>query len=154
MDFVGLRLGDRFLELADHRSEHGAEIRVCATATALGPQSIFQRILLPHGRVALRTLGGLYLSCQPDRGSNFALMTAEHLGPREVFEEIRYPDEAVALRSCDLTYVSGHRAGGGRVVVNRTEADAAARFHYEPVPQAQIPAQSAREEPVTYARRS
>ncbi len=135
---VALSIGGHYLEMA----AHGHEVRLCATGTALTPAAVFERVELPHGRIALRTLAGKYLSCQPDNGHNYGIYTSDTLGPREAFEEILYPDHTVSLRSCELTYVTASAGGGDRVVVNRTGAGAWERFTCEAV--AQIPAQQHR----------
>ena len=121
----------------------GARARVMLTGTGLRASTVFERIPLPHGRVALRTLDGRYLSCQPDLGANDGLYLADDLGPREAFEEVLWPDGSVSLRSCDLTYVTASDDPDGRVVVNRMSPGDDARFTYREVP-AVIPTQSRR----------
>ena len=121
----------------------GARTRVMATGSGLRATTVFERVALPHGRVALRTLDGHYLSCQPDLGANYGLYLAETLGPREAFEEVLWPDGTVSLRSCDLTYVTAEHGRDQRVVVNRLSPGDNARFTYREVP-AVIPTQTRR----------
>lgn len=118
----------------------GARTRVMATGTGLRATTVFERTPLPHGRVALQTLDGHYLSCQPDLGANYGLYLADALGPREAFEEVLWPDGSVSLRSCDLTYVTAEQGRDRRVVVNRLSPGGDARFTYRQVP-AVIPTQ-------------
>lgn len=138
--YVVLAHQGRLLELAtrDH------DTRLWATGAEAGPSSILVRVDLDHGRVALRTLDGRYLSCRPDPGHNYGLYPVDELGPREVFEEVLWPDDRISLRSCELTYVSAEEAPRRRVVVNRTEAGEAERLTYLPAPSGLVPAQARR----------
>lgn len=124
----------------------GARTRIMATGSGLTTSTVFDRVALPHDRIALRTLDGNYLSCQPDLGANYGLYLADTLGPREVFEEVLWPDGTVSLRSCDLTYVTAEHGPDHRVVVNRLDPGDDARFRYHDVP-AVIPSQSRRRMP-------
>ena len=121
----------------------GARRRVMATGHGMRITSVFERVVLPHDRIALRTLDGHYLSCQPDLGANYGLYLADTLGPREAFEEVLWPDGTVSLRSCDLTFVTAEHDRDRRVVVNRLTPDDDARFTYREVP-AVVPTQSRR----------
>lgn len=121
----------------------GARTRVMATGADPNTTTVFERTPLPHGRVALRTLDGHYLSCQPDLGANYGLYLAETIGPREAFEEVLWPDGTVSLRSCDLTFVTVEHDRDRRVVVNRLDPGDDGRFTYREVP-AVIPTQGRR----------
>lgn len=136
--------GDATLELGlEPGHPDGARTRARMTGTGMSTSTVFERVTLPHGRIALRSLAGHYLSCQPDLGANYGLYLASVLGPREVFEEVLWPDGTVSLRSCDLTYVTAERDRGRRVVVNRMTPGEESRFTYREVP-AVIPTQSRR----------
>ena len=121
----------------------GAHPRVMATGSGMRTTTVFERVELPHDRIALRTLDGHYLSCQPDLGANYGLYLADSLGPREAFEEVLWPDGTVSLRSCDLTFVTAEHDRDQRVVVNRLTPDDDARFTYREVP-AVVPTQGRR----------
>jgi hypothetical protein len=121
----------------------GARARAMMTGTGLSASTVYERVTLPHGRIALRTVEGRFLSCQPDLGANYGLYTAATLGVREAFEEVLWPDGTVSLRSCDLTYVTAEHGRDRRVVVNRVEPGQESRFTYRHIP-AVIPTQSRR----------
>lgn len=141
MHHVALTIDGRFLRL----SALGEGLRVCADGDDLDVLSIFERLTLPHDRIALRTLDGRFLAVRPDPGHNFGLYPEEAFTPQAVFEEILWPDGQVSLRSCELTFVSG--SCDATVTANRVEPGSAERFHFVPVPAPLIPAQRSATEP-------
>jgi hypothetical protein len=116
------------------------EQRVAGDASAFRQADLYERIELPHGRIALRTRDGHFLARRPDRGQNFGLYPEPDLTPAAVFEEILWPNGEVSLRSTDLTYVSAPESTEA-VTVNRVDPVPCARFSYVPVPVAVMPAQ-------------
>jgi hypothetical protein len=137
MSYVALTVGGRYL----HLCRLGEETRLCGGATTLEPQAIFERVRLAHGRVALRSLDGRYLTMRPDPGQNFGLYAEEEFTPHAAFEEILWPNEQISFRSHDLTYVGVEARDGAPVTVNRTEPTASERFFYVEVPVATVPRQ-------------
>jgi hypothetical protein len=137
MAYVSLTTGGRYLRLGTRCGED----RLLDDAGSLDSADLFERLELPHGRVALRTRAGHYLTRRPDRGQNFGLYPEPDLSPAAVFEEILWPDGKVSLRSADLTYVSAHEAPTG-VTVNRVEPGPSERFGY--VAAAAMPTQGPR----------
>jgi hypothetical protein len=137
MGHTALTAAGRYLRLetADE------ELRLRADGDTLDESAVFERIELPHGRIALRTPAGDYLAVRPDGNLNFGLYPEDELTPRAVFEEVLWPDGRVALRSCELTYVSAAQPGGSAVVVNRVEAGPLERFEYAAVPPGMVPEQ-------------
>lgn len=136
MTHVALTTGGRYLRVTIQDGEQ----RVAGDATTLRYADVYERVELPHGRIALRTRDGRYLARRPDRGQNFGLYPEVELTPSAVFEEILWPTGEISLRSTDLTYV-GAPASGSAVTVNRIEAGAGERFRYVPVGEAAVPAQ-------------
>jgi hypothetical protein len=134
MAHVVLGTGGRFLRVTTRDGEH----RLTGDATAPGLADVFDRVELPHGRIALRSPDGSYLARRPDRGQNFGLYPQAELTPDAVFEEILWPNGEVSLRSVDLTYVGAPEAAPA-VTVNRVEPGPCERFTYVPV--ARVPAQ-------------
>jgi hypothetical protein len=103
---------------------------------SLDVTAVWERIVLPYDRVALRTPHGCFLSCQVDDGRP-RMALSEELGPREAFVEVLWPDGAVSLRTCEMTFVAVADAGPGRTAVtcNSVETDAPARFRYVDPPE-------------------
>ena len=134
MQLVTLRLGGRHLEPG------GAQDRRLRTVVGpVGPGAVFERLELGHGRIALRTLDGRFLTTRPDPGLGFGIYPEDDLTPAAAFEEILWPDGSVSLRSCHLTYVTG--AEDEPATVNRVEAGPDERFRLEAVPIPALPAQ-------------
>jgi hypothetical protein len=133
---TAVTVGGRYLRL-DHGQD---ELRLRADGDVIDATAVFERIELPHDRIALRTLEGRYLAVRPDQGLNFGVYPEDELSPRAVFEEILWPDGEVALRSCELTFVSAQQEEGCPVVVNRVEAGPQERFRYAGVPASLVPA--------------
>lgn len=153
MRFVALTAAGRYLRVAI--ADGDDRPRLCASGESVDAGATFERIDLSHGRVALRTLDGRYLTVAPDRGQNFGIYQGDELVPAAAFEEILWPDGRVSLRSCELCYLSvgaggappGAGAGvdpsepGCAVTANRVEAGPAERFCYVDVPLAMVPPQ-------------
>jgi hypothetical protein len=136
MTHVGLTTGGRYLRV----SSRDGEQRLTGDGAALEVAGVFDRVELPHGRVALRTRDGSFLTRRPDRGQNFGLYLEAELTPAAVFEEILWPSGEVSLRSTDLTYVCVPE-NSPAVTVNRVEPGAGSRFSYVPAPVPGVPAQ-------------
>lgn len=134
MGQVTVRLAGRRLGLGDEDSA-----RLGPEGTAGGPEPVFERLELGHGRIALRTLDGRFLAVRADPGLSYGLYPEDELTPAAAFEEILWPTGEVSFRSCHLTYVGADAAG--RIIVNRTEAGRFERFHLVAVPVATMPAQ-------------
>jgi hypothetical protein len=132
-----ITIGGRFLRL--HTAD--GETRVRADGRVIEPAATFERLDLGHGRVALRTLEGQYLTVRPDQGQGFGLFAEPDLTPHAAFEEILWPNGQVSLRALDLTYVGVQQRGGSAVMVNRTQAAATERFFYVSVPSGMVPSQ-------------
>ena len=135
MRHFALASGDRYLRV----SPHGDELRLRADGGGLDSRTIFERLPLPHDRIALRTLDGRFLAVRPDHHHNFGLYPEDDFTPHAVFEEILWPDGRVSLRSCELTFVSDTEEAA--VTANRIEAGSAERFELVPVPLPLIPTQ-------------
>jgi len=125
----------RYLEVTGGEQE----TRLRVGGPSIGPDAVFERVPLAHGRVALRTLAGHYLALRPDPHHNFGLYPEERLTPAAAFEEILFPTGEIALRSAELTYVSADAADGSPVVANRVEAGDGERFRYVDVPSWVLP---------------
>ena len=124
MGHVVLAIADRYLRL----STADGELRVRGDGGSIESVAVFDRVVLAHGRIALRTLDGEYLALRPDRCLNFGLYPEDDLTPRAAFEEILWPDGKVSLRSCELTFVSATPGGASTVVANRMQAGPCERF--------------------------
>lgn len=97
---------------------------------------VWERIELPHGRIALRTPYGRFLSCEVHELSPWMTLT-DVLGPSQAFEEILWPNGEVSFRTSELTYLSVHGAKDSdepTVDCGGTESGAAARFRYSEPP--------------------
>ena len=111
-------------------------------AAVVGPpagSAVFERVDLPHGRVALRTQDGSYLvsHASHDGGAGLADGSgAAHLSTEltqcAAFEEVALPDGQVSLRGCDRRYL-GVRASD-RLVTDRVVNGSGERFTYLEVP--------------------
>ena len=112
--------------------------------------SVFERIDLAHGRVALRAADGRYLArhvTHPDEaeaegtgertGQEASLHLVTELTQCAAFEELPVPGGAVALRSCDLRYLGIDTSGA--VVADRVADGSWERFHYVEVPSLPAP---------------
>ena len=138
MGQVALTTGGRYLRLAVRDGEQ----RVAGDATALDRADFYERVELPHDRIALRTRDGHYLARRPDRGLSFGLYPESELTPAAVFEEILWPTGEVSLRAADLTYV-GAPESSDAVNVNRVQPGPCERFSYVFAPVAVVPRQRA-----------
>ncbi|MDX6325833.1 MAG: hypothetical protein QOK15_2187 [Nocardioidaceae bacterium] len=135
MSHVALTTGGRYLRVL----ERDGEQRVAGDVTALSSADAFDRVELPHGRIALRSADGCFLTRRPDRDLSFGLYPEADLTPAAVFEEVLWPNGEVSLRSADLTYVGASPALPA-VTVNRVEPGPCERFTYVPVADALVPA--------------
>jgi hypothetical protein len=135
MGHVALTIDGRYLRI----SPLGEELRICADGDAMDSSSIFERLPLPHDRIALRTPDGFFLAVRPDPCHNFGLYPEEAFTPQAVFEEILWPDGQISLRTSELTFVSG--AGDATVTANRVEPGCSERFRPRPVPASMLPLQ-------------
>lgn len=130
MEHVALSLDGRYLRLAGGPTRRLARLEL--GQASVGDESVFERLELGHGRVALRDGFGRYLAVRPDAGLSYAVYPVPELTPAAAFEEILWPSSEVSLRSCHLTYLSAESSG--RVTVNRTEASTRERFVQLTVP--------------------
>lgn len=137
MQHVALALDGRYLRLGPRDAR--LLPRLCVGPATLGPDAVFERVELGHGRIALRTTDGDYLAVEPDPGLSYAVYAQDELTPEAAFEEILWPNGQVSLRSCHLTYVGAD--GGGQVSVNRTHAGLLDRFFLVAAPVPTVPAQ-------------
>lgn len=134
MQLVTLALGGRHLQPGGAKDR-----RLRAAVGGIGPGAVFERLELGHGRIALRTLDGRFLTTRPDPGLGFGIYPEDDLTPAAAFEEILWPDGSISLRSCHLTYVSA--AGDEPVTVNRVEAGLGERFRLAAIPIPGVPGQ-------------
>ncbi len=95
---------------------------------------VWDRVVLPYERVALRTPYGTYLSCQTGPGGVPRLTLANDLGPREAFEEVLWPDGTVSLRTCERTYVAAPENPRKPLRADGADGDPATRLRYITVP--------------------
>jgi hypothetical protein len=100
----------------------------------------FERVELGHGRVALRTAEGSYLTVLPDAGLGLGLYPWAELTPAGAFEEILWPTGEVSLRSSELTYVAVDEALP-TVTVNLTQPLPTTRLRYVRLPVGVVPPQ-------------
>lgn len=103
------------------------------------PVAVFERLELGHGRIALRTLDGRFLTTRPDSDLGFGVYPEEELTSAAAFEEILWPDGRVSLRSSLLTFVSA--PAERPVTANVVEPGDDARFRLVTVPSTAVPAQ-------------
>ena len=143
---VALSIDGRWLRV----SALGQETRLRAELGSVDAGAVFRRIPLPHGRIALRSLTGEYLTLRPDPALNFGVYPQDELTPGAAFEEILWPDGKVSLRSCELTFVSVATDSARTVVANRVEAGPRERFWLVPVSslRTQVPPPVSAGEPV------
>ena len=139
MAYLTITIGGHYLRLRDTDGEP----RLWADGRAIEPDAIFERVELGHGRIALRTLDGRFLTMRPDLRQNFGLYPAPELTPAAAFEEVLWPTGQVSLRSSELTYVGVQVRGRTAVTVNRTEPALTERFFFVPVPAGMVPRQRA-----------
>jgi hypothetical protein len=137
MAYVTITIGGHYLRL----HEAGGDPRLWADGRAMEADATFERVELGHGRIALRTLDGRYLTMRPDHHQNFGLYPEPELTPAAAFEEVLWPTGQVSLRSSELTYVGVQVRGRTAVTVNRTEPALTERFFFVPVPAAMVPRQ-------------
>lgn len=95
--------------------------------------TVWERIELPYGRIALRTPYGRFLSCQL-RSEQPRLTLSDDLGPREAFEEILWPNGEVSFRTCELTYLSVDPEPAASLVCDGKDTGAAEKFRYSEPP--------------------
>jgi hypothetical protein len=93
---------------------------VAANATKCGPWESFRVEKLANGRVAIRALGGAYLTAAPEAGGWRLGCEAKQVGPWEQFEICAQPDGSVALKTSHGRYVTCVDAGGHMVVAQAT----------------------------------
>ncbi len=111
-----------------------------------GPDCIFERVDLSHGRIALRVPDGRYLArhvehlgAPTDDGATVHLV--DEVTQCAAFEELRLPHGQVSLRACDLRFLGVHTSG--RVVADRVANGSWERFRYLEVPALQtVPLQA------------
>ncbi len=144
---VALTLDGRRLHLDD-----GTDSRLRVGSSVLDSRTVFERLDLGHGRIALRTLDGRYLATHPDPGQNYGIYPDDELTPAAAFEEILWPDGRVSLRSCLLTYVGA--GPGGDVTANRITPGVCERFSVVPVHAPTVPEQRRGSEVLTRSRTS
>jgi hypothetical protein len=135
--YVTITIGGHYLRLR----EAGGNSRLWADGRAIEADATFERVELGHGRIALRTLDGRYLTMRPDHHQNFGLYPEPELTAAAAFEEVLWPTGQVSLRSSDLTYVGVQVRGRTAVTVNRTEPALTERFFFVPVPAGMVPRQ-------------
>ena len=133
MEFVAITLEGRSLRLV-MMPDGAAELR--ADDDPPGPDSVFQRLDLAHGRVAFRIADGRYLARhvehlegQPDGA---ALNVVSELTQCAAFEELSLPGGYVSLRACDLRFLGVHTSG--KVVADRVTNGSWEQFRYLEIP--------------------
>lgn len=136
MQYVAITLEGRSLRLVplpegavDLRAEEGPP----------GPQSVFERVDLSHGRIALRVPDGRYLARHvehPGQPSEEGAVVhlVDEVSQCAAFEEVPAPGGYVSLRTCDLRFLGVHTSG--RVVAGRISNGTWERFRYLEVPTA------------------
>lgn len=138
MGHVAITLEDRTLRLVQ-LADGGVDLR--ADEGSPGVQSVFERLDLSHGRIALRVADGRYLARHvehagkpTDRGAVITLV--DELTQCAAFEEVHLPGGYLSLRACDLRFLGVHTSG--RVVAGRVSNGTWERFRYIelPAPQA------------------
>ena len=134
MGFVAITLEGRSLRLVplpdgriDLRADEGPP----------GPLSVFERLDVSHGRIALRIADGRYLARHAehpgDPTDEGAVVTlADELTQCAAFEEVHLPGGCISLRACDLRFLGVHTSG--RVVADRVSNGTWERFRYLEVP--------------------
>lgn len=125
MEYVALTFDGCYLHLVT--GPDGSRLR--ADGTELDATSVFERLDLLHGRVALRTNEGRYLTRHRREGDTGAVLRPlDDLSSAAAFEELPAADGSVSLRSCDLLFVGVET--GGEVVVDRVSNGSWERFAY------------------------
>ena len=134
MGLVAITLEGRSLRLAplidgsiDLRAEEGPP----------GPLSVFERLDVSHGRIALRIPDGRFLARHVEHPGNpidqGAVVTlADELTQCAAFEEVHLPGGYISLRACDLRFLGVHTSG--RVVAGRVSNGTWERFRYLDIP--------------------
>ena len=134
MEFVAITLEGRALRLIT-TPDGAAELR--ADEAPPGPESVFERLDLAHGRVAFRTADGRYLARHAEHlaegaHDGAALHVVSELTQCAAFEELGLPGGSVSLRACDLRFLGVHASG--RVVADRVANGSWERFEYRDIP--------------------
>jgi hypothetical protein len=143
MAYATITIGGHYLRL--HQA--GGDTRLWADGRAIEADATFERVELGHGRIALRTLDGRYLTMRPDHHKNFGLYPEPELTAAAAFEEVLWPTGQVSLRSSELTYVGVQVSGRTAVTANRTEPALTERFFFVTVPTGMVPRQRGASEP-------
>src|SRR5919112_5976760 len=144
MELVAITLEGRTLRLVP-LSDGGVDLR--AAEGPPDPASVFERLDMSHGRIALRVPDGRYLARHvehlgkpTDKGA--AVELVDELTQCAAFEELHLPGGYVSLRACDLRFLGVHTSG--RVVAGRISNGTWERFRYLEIPaplQAPAPAE-------------
>lgn len=134
MQFIAITLEGRSLRLMI-LSNGGVELR--ADVWPPGPDCVFERVDLSHGRIALRVPDGRYLARHVEHlGAPGDVGATVHLVGEvtqcAAFEELRLAQGYVSLRACDLRFLGVHTSG--RVVADRVANGSWERFRYLEVP--------------------
>jgi hypothetical protein len=149
MELVAITLEDRSLRLVPLP---GGGVDLRATEGLPGPDSVFERLDLSHGRIALRVPDGRYLArhvehlgMPTDEGATLHLV--DELIQCAAFEELPLPGGYLSLRACDLRFLGVHTSG--RVVADRVSNGSWERFRYLEIPAPVIRSVPLRDDPVT-----
>lgn len=134
MELVAITLENRALRLL-LLADGAVELR--ADEAPPGPDSVFERLDLSHGRIAFRVPDGRYLSRHVDHPGHpdddgAVVHLVDEVTQCAAFEELQLPDGYVSLRACDSRFLGVHASG--RVVADRVANGSWERFRYVPVP--------------------
>jgi hypothetical protein len=134
VQFIAITLERRSLRLVPLWNG-GVELR--ADVWPPGPDCVFERVDLSHGRIALRVSDGRYLARHVEHpGDSIDEGATVHLVGEvtqcAAFEELRLPQGYVSLRACDLRFLGVHTSG--RVVADRVANGSWERFRYLELP--------------------
>ncbi len=149
MELVAITLEGRSIRLVQLP---GDVVELRADEWPPGPDCIFERVDLSHGRIALRVPDGRYLArhvehlgAPTDDGATVHLV--DEVTQCAAFEELRLPHGQVSLRACDLRFLGVHTSG--RVVADRVANGSWERFRYLEVtaPLRSVPMQTEPGEP-------
>jgi hypothetical protein len=132
--FIAITLEGRSLRLVP-LPDGGIDLR--ADDETPGPRSVFERLDLSHGRIALRVPDGRYLARHMEHAGKPTDMGAvvhlvDEVSQCAAFEEVHVPGGYVSLRGCDLRFLGVHTSG--RVVADRISNGTWERFRYLEIP--------------------